>query len=377
MLYWLFTEGRDALGGCLAPLLCLTPIVPVLIAALLGPSIRRTDQERQSTRREVVLRLLAHLVVTLGVTAIYLTVMSDFALRRATFPQVDSHFITAVTGGPPTINRMRLFMAGLMGSMAPCVANVVLHDGLRQGGWLRERVDRLRRPAVRRGSLGSSHFCTMREYRRYRRLDRDGVSFLGAFWGEHRWRLDYGAGAFRLSGEDAARGILTVGGPGSGKTQGVILPVIGDRMLARHSLVVAAPQGELEEHVLRFAQVTGHLVAVHDPTSSAGPRYNLAADILSVSDARAIADVLVPSAHGDNRFWTDSAAALLAAGKDDASLLANAFIASVRSDGKVAANVGATLATALTGWASAECAPTPARPISGRSSSCPSPPWLC
>src|SRR5690606_17666867 len=96
---------------------------------------------------------------------------------------------------------------------------------------------------------------------------------------------------------------------------------------------------------------------------------------------RAIADVLVPGAHGDNRFWSDSAAALLAAclirfdtlgdiynalndiktlaetlaqGKDDAALLANAFIASVRSDGKVAANVVATLATALTGWASAD-----------------------
>jgi type IV secretory pathway TraG/TraD family ATPase VirD4 len=100
-----------------------------------------------------------------------------------------------------------------------------------------------------------------------------------------------------------------------------------------------------------------------------------------VSDARSIADVLVPTAHGDNKFWTDSAAALLAAclirfdnlgdiynamndlkalsktlsdDKDDASLLANSFIASVGSDGKVAANVVATLATALTGWASSE-----------------------
>ena len=39
----------------------------------------------------------------------------------------------------------------------------------------------------------------------------------------------------------------------------------------------------------------------------------MAAGIDTVSDARAIADVLVPSAAGDNRFWTDSAAALLAA----------------------------------------------------------------
>ncbi len=381
MFYWLFTEGRAALGGCLAPLLCLVPVIPIMAAALMGASIRRTDQPKQSTRRDLVLRMLAHGIVSLGMTALYLTLMGNFAIHRATGPQINNGFITAVAGGPPTINRMRLFIAGVMGCMALGMANFVLHEGLRQGGWLRERVDRLRRPAVRRGSLGSSHFCTMHEYRRYRRLDREGVAFFGAFWGENRWRLDYGTGTFQLSGEDAARGILTLGGPGSGKTQGVILPVIGDRMLAGHSLIVADPQGELKEHVNHFAQVTGHLVAVHDPTSSAGPRYNLAADIGNVSDARAIADVLVPSAQGDNRFWTDSAAALLAAclirfdtlgdiynalndpkalaeklssKRDDASLLANAFIASVRSDGKVASNVVATLATALTGWASTD-----------------------
>jgi len=144
---------------------------------------------------------------------------------------------------------------------------------------------------------------------------------------------------------------------------------------------VADPQGEITAHVLKYAAVTRHLVVVHDPTSTAGPRYNLAEGIQNVSDARAIADVLVPSAQGDNRFWTDSAAALLAAclirfdnlgdiynamndlkelakklasKKDDAALLANSFIASVGSDGKVASNVVATLATALTGWASTD-----------------------
>jgi len=127
---------------------------------------------------------------------------------------------------------MRLFTGRAAGVYGSSRGERRLHDGLRQGGWLRERVDRLRNPIVRRGSLGSSHFCTMPEYRRYRRSDREGVTFFGAFWGENRWRLDYGAGTFHLSGEDAARGILTLGGAGSGKTQGVILPVIGDRMLA-------------------------------------------------------------------------------------------------------------------------------------------------
>ena len=62
--------------------------------------------------------VLAHLIVSLGITALYLTLMGDFAIRRATVPQVDNGFITTVAGGPPTINRMRLFMAGLMGCMA-------------------------------------------------------------------------------------------------------------------------------------------------------------------------------------------------------------------------------------------------------------------
>jgi type IV secretory pathway TraG/TraD family ATPase VirD4 len=44
----------------------------------------------------------------------------------------------------------------------------------------------------------------------------------------------------------------------------------------------------------------------------------------------------------------------LASKKDDAALLANSFIASVGSDGKVASNVVATLATALTSWASTD-----------------------
>lgn len=123
-------------------------------------------------------------------------------------------------------------------------------------------------------------------------------------------------------------------------------------MLAGHSLIIADPQGELTAHVLKYAAVTRHLVVVHDPTSASGPRYNLVEGIDNVSDARSISDVLVPTVLGDNRFWTDSAAALLAAclirfdtlgaiynamrdvktlakslttRKDDASLLANSL----------------------------------------------------
>jgi len=111
--------------------------------------------------------------------------------------------------------------------------------------------------------------------------------------------------------------------------------------------------------------VTGHTVAIHDPTRSDMPRFNLAQRIETVSDTRAIAEVLVPAALLSAcllRFDTlgDVYAALsdlqgladkISAKPDDAYLLANSFIASVKSDGKVASNTVATLATALTGWA--------------------------
>ncbi len=381
MFYWLFTEGRALLGGCLAPLLCLTLTAPIMVSAALGAGIQRTSEAQGAAGWKRAAKLLAHLIVLMGVAAVYLTLLGDVAVQPLRGRQSTSGVVHFLTGAPPHVNTMRLFLFGIMLVFVGFVTTLGLHSGVKNGGWLRERVDRLRSPQVKRGALGSSHFCTMREYRRFRREDDEGLTLLGAFWGENKRRLDIGMGKFSLSGEDVARGILTLGGPGSGKTQGIILPAIADRMLTGHSLIVADPQGEITGHVLKYAAVTRHLVVVHDPTSAIGPRYNLAEGIDNVSDARAIADVLVPSAQGDNRFWTDSAAALLAAClirfpnlgeiynamndlkglaqklasyKDDAALLANSFIASVGSDGKVASNVVATLATALTGWASTE-----------------------
>lgn len=381
MFYWLFTEGKALLGGCLTPLLCLTVATPLVVAGLLGAGIQRTGDPASVKGRRCLYLLCAYAIVNLGVSALYLHLFSGFALVRQVGRATTNGFILLLAGAPPTVNPLRVFMVGMGLIFALVMVSIGLHSALRSGGWLHEWVDRLRRPVVKRGEMGSSHFCSSREYRRYRRQDKDGVTFLGAFWGDGKRRLDFGFGKFCLNGEDAARGVLTLGGAGSGKTQGVILPVIADRMLAGHSLIVADPQGEITGHVMKFAQVTRHLVVIHDPTSSIGPRYNLSEGIANVSDARAIADVLVPSAQGDNKFWTDSAAALLAAclirfdnlgeiynalndlkklaetlaaGRDDASLLANSFIASVGADGKVASNVVATLATALTGWASTD-----------------------
>jgi len=380
MFYWLFTDGAKLLSVLVLPLLCIAAMFPLITATLLGAGIQRTGSGTAPKSHRIWL-IVVDVLVNLGVTATYVLALSHFAIARQAGKQTTNGFILLVNGAPPNINQVRLFMVGTLLVMLWIVVSVGLHQGLRNGGWLRERVDRLRRPNVRRGTMGSSHFCTFREYRRYRRQDQQGITFYGAFWGDNKRRLDFGSGTFCLNGEDAARGILTLGGPGSGKTQGVILPAIADRMLAGHSLIIADPQGEITAHVLEFAKATRHLVVVHDPTSAAGLRYNLAEGISTVSDARAIADVLVPSAQGDSKFWSDSATALLAAclirfsnlgeiynalnnlktlaatlakGKDDAALLANSFAASVSADGKVASNIVATLATALTGWASTD-----------------------
>lgn len=382
MFYWLFTDVRTILISYLLPLFCIALIMPVVVAILLGAGIRRTHDTRHLRKyRQTLSLFLTFIIVLMTTTGVFMALLGDHALQpmrgRTTTPVV----IRVLAGAPSHVNPQRLLLFGVLLGLVNLSVALGLHSAIRDGGWLRERVDRLRVPVVKRGALGSSHFCTMREYRRFRREDEEGLTLLGAFWGEQKRRLDLGTGKFCLGGEDVARGILTLGGPGSGKTQGIILPAIADRMLARHSLVVADPQGEITDHILRYAAVTRHLVVVHDPTSATGPRYNLAQGINNVSDARAIADVLVPTAQGDYKFWTDSAAALLAAclirfpnlgaiynamndlkelaqtlasKKDDAALLANNFIASVKSDGKVAANIVATLATALTGWASTD-----------------------
>ncbi|MEP7288640.1 MAG: type IV secretory system conjugative DNA transfer family protein [Chloroflexota bacterium] len=384
MIYWLFTQGRVMLSALTLPLLCLGVAAPLTFAALLGVGIQRraegTPLHTQGVMR--VVRVLSFVLPSLAVVTLYVSLLGGMAVSTATTHQAPLHGMAAVIiGGTRVINQPRLAIFGFGLFSLLVLLNMLLWQGIRSGGWLRERIDRLRRPNSPRGEMGSAHFCTRREYIRFRRQDSDGVTFLGAFWGENHLRLDVGWGKFCLSGEDAARGILTIGAPGSGKSQGVVLPVIADRMRAGHSLIIADPQGELTAHILRFARCTRHLVVVHDPTSRDGPRFNLAEGIDSIPAAHAIAKVLIPSAQGDNRFWTDSAADLLSAclirfdtlgqikaslddlgalarklsaKRDDAALAASAFIASVGADGKVASNTIATLGTALTGWASAQ-----------------------
>jgi len=208
------------------------------------------------------------------------------------------------------------------------------------------------------------------------------VNFYGRFHGDQNSpnKFTYLGDKFSLNDEDAARGIITIGNPGSGKSSSVILPIIFDSMRLRQNLVVTDPQLELRKSIIQYAGVTGHRVIIHDPTSANLPRFNLAKGIQTVSQAQSVADVLIPKdGGGSDGFWTKSAQNLLAACllrydnvgsiytdfsnskematklgqfNDDAQRLAGAFINSVSdSDGKFATNVIATLSTSLAGWA--------------------------
>jgi type IV secretory pathway TraG/TraD family ATPase VirD4 len=217
------------------------------------------------------------------------------------------------------------------------------------------------------------------EYQRFAEKHQNGITLLGEFRGEEFKPNQYRilGNLFSLSAEDAARGIITIGNPGSGKSQSIILPILADSMHDGECLIVTDPQGELKHQVCDFARVTGHVVIVHDPTDKASPRFNLVEGVTTISNARALAEVLLPSS-GINDFWAGSARALLAAcmirygtigqiveklGKleeliadlerenDDARFLVSDFIQAAKDAPKQAAGVTATIMRALDAWA--------------------------
>ncbi len=186
-MYWIFTAGRIFLSGLLPALVCLTPITVLVSAAIRGAGIRRTGEETSTPSGwQRGLTWLSYALMSLTASSIYVTLFGDLAVRRGR--STTNPFIRLITGAPPSIDATRLFAFGMVGAMLVLISVIVLHSLIRDGGWLRERIDRLRVPPVKRGALGSSHFCTPREYRRYRRPEGDGLTLLGAFWGAGKRR---------------------------------------------------------------------------------------------------------------------------------------------------------------------------------------------
>jgi hypothetical protein len=182
-----------------------------------------------------------------------------------------------------------------------------------------ERARRLlKQDQVQSSALGSAHLCAPRTFRRWSKPDPWGWTLQGRFWGAKGQLLGE---RLSLSGEDIARGVAVFGPQGAGKTQGLILPAIADRMRDGHSLIVTDVQGELQPYIQKLASLTGHLVVVHNPSEPKGScRINLCNWIQphgsgGVADAQAMAAVLLSAdrQHGGDSFWRRAATNLLAA----------------------------------------------------------------
>src|SRR5690606_23881675 len=121
-------------GGCLAPLLCLTLTTPIMVSAALGAGIQRTSEAQGISGWKGGAKLLAHLIVLMGVSAVYLTLLGDMAVQPLRGRQTASGVVQFLTGAPPHVNAMRLFLFGIMLVFVGFVVTLGLHSGIKNGG---------------------------------------------------------------------------------------------------------------------------------------------------------------------------------------------------------------------------------------------------
>jgi len=338
-------------------------LLPLIYLLARGQAIQRRAANRGRSRRTILLGLLLFMAVPIAVVS--WTAIGGRAYVVEHGGSLDAR----------TASRLALIMGG-----STLLIWLFLLWLIRPGSWLSETMNLLMGGVRRRtDDLGTAHFADRLEYKRFAKKHPQGVTLLGEFRGEefkpHQYRIL--GNVFSLSAEDAARGIITIGNPGSGKSQSIILPIIADSMKDGECLVVTDPQGELKHQVMDFARVTGHVIIVHDPTDPDCPRFNLVEGISSISNARALAEVMLPSG-GSADFWSGSARALLAAcmirygtigqiveklgrledliqdlegEEDDARFLVSNFIDAAKNAPKQASGVTATIMRALDAWA--------------------------
>ncbi|MEO1666696.1 MAG: type IV secretory system conjugative DNA transfer family protein [Chloroflexota bacterium] len=382
MIYFLFHTARQytfflAIGASIGTIVML-----VLFLLTAGRSIRTSAGGGKPSRLSASFRFLMVIFASVAVASLASTLFGETAIQRAPPGQETPNAIIQFIVGPDTIETRRALLFAAVTFMAVFTTTLGLVSQTAQGSALRLWMDRLRGINRKQEIHGSSHFATLEEYKRFRKNQRGGVSFYGKFHGDRQGKTNftYLGDQFNLSAEDAARGIITIGNPGSGKSSSVILPLIYDSMRRKQNLVVTDPQLELRDKIATYAAITGHRVIIHDPTSKSLPRFNLASGIKKVSQAKAVANVLIPKDGGStDGFWTKSSQNLLAAcllrynnlgdiytdfgdikkmatilgeQNDDAQRLAGSFISSISDgDSKTALNVIATLSTSLSGWA--------------------------
>ena len=379
MLYRLFHAGAPYAGWLALILLPLTLCLVIASLLTVGSGVRRAVDGTGVPRWRGILRSLTVVWSGITATAIYIAFLGEIALRPSASDNLTGIWVPVLLG-PDTLDTRRLFGFGTLLLMFDSLMMVGTVAVVRPRGAAARFVRQLRGISRRDGDAGSADFCHPDEYRRFKRVDPDGLMLVGAFYGRRKAKGGFTrlGDTFTLSAEDASRGVLTVGAPGSGKSSAVVKPAIADTMAAGNGLIVVDPQGELTPDVVRFAAHTGHVVIVHDPTNPRAPRYNLAGTIRTVTDAQTVAGILVPEGSGANAFWSNTARLLLAGcllrfdsigdivtllerpqelatalrEHDEARNLAKEFLGSFETDrGKLAGNIGATLGASLGGWA--------------------------
>jgi len=87
--------------------------MPIMASAGLGAGIQRTSDPQQVTGWKRETKLLTHLIVLLGVSALYLVLVGPMAVQTTRGRQTTNGFIQILTGAPSNINAMRLFLFGM------------------------------------------------------------------------------------------------------------------------------------------------------------------------------------------------------------------------------------------------------------------------
>jgi type IV secretory pathway TraG/TraD family ATPase VirD4 len=254
-----------AIGGGVGALLFL-----ILFLLTAGASIRTSADGGKPTRTASTFRLLMVLFTTLAVVSTTSFVLGETAIQRAAPGQEALPPLLQFWVGPAIIDTKKAIQFTLITCLAVFTVNIVLISQTAQGSPLRIFLDRFRGIKRTQDTHGSSHFATPQEFRRFRKTQKSGVNFYGRFMGDKTGARSYTylGDQFSLSDEDAARGIITIGNPGSGKSSSVILPIIYDSMRLRQNLVITDPQLELRDKIIQYAGISGHRVIIHDPTSN-------------------------------------------------------------------------------------------------------------
>ena len=273
MIYFIFHTIRSfaaliAIGTGIATLL-----MTILFLLTAGASIRTSADGGKPSRLASRFRILMIVCASLAVMTAASTLIGETAIQRAPPDQELIHPILQFIVGPDTVDTRRALQFTLITFMAIFTVNIVLVSQTAQGSPLRLWIDRFRGIKRTQDSHGSSHFATVQEFKRFRKNQRSGVNFYGRFMGDKKAasRFTYLGDQFSLSDEDAARGIITIGNPGSGKSSSVILPILYDSMRLRQNLVVTDPQLELRDKIMQYAAISGHRVIIHDPTATRLP----------------------------------------------------------------------------------------------------------